>query len=395
MNAALRKLTAVLLALALAVSAAALMPAGTGCGTALAMEKIPEFDRVPLVTLGKGKPEFTAKQKRNTKTFERYKKLDKLGRCRGAFANVSRETLPKDERESILNVTPTGWQSSVGYNRCHLIAYQLTAENANRRNIITGTRYLNVVLMRPFEKEITSYVYRTGNHVLYRVTPVFKGDELMARGLQLEAWSVEDGGRGICFNTFLFNIFKRNSKKINYATGEVPGKKLQTIMVGVQEKDFRRGPLKEKATFDLRARSTTGSLVCEKKSGSKRLSVSGDGIVTVRKGTGLGRYAMKVRFTAKGNEKYRKKVTVRTIEVRVRERAFKKKKKTGAAASAASSGEAGKGRAKKSGTVYWTEYGECYHRTKACVSLRRSKSIVSGSLRRAKKLYKRKCYLCY
>ena len=375
MNAALRKLTAVLLALALAVSAAALMPAGTGCGIALAMEKIPEFDRVPLVTLGKGKPEFTAKQKRNTKTFERYKKLDKLGRCRGAFANVSRETLPKDERESILNVTPTGWQSSVGYNRCHLIAYQLTAENANRRNIITGTRYLNVVLMRPFEKEITSYVYRTGNHVLYRVTPVFKGDELMARGLQLEAWSVEDGGRGICFNTFLFNIFKRNSKKINYATGEVPGKKLQTIMVGVQEKDFRRGPLKKKATFDLRARSTTGSLVCEKKSGSKRLSVSGGGIVTVRKGTGLGRYAMKVRFTAKGNEKYRKKVTVRTIEVRVRERAFKKKK--------------------KSGTVYWTEYGECYHRTKACVSLRRSKSIVSGSLKRAKKLYKRKCYLCY
>lgn len=172
---------------------------------------IPEFDE----------SEYT------TEPFARYSELDKLGRCGTAYANVCRELMPTGEREPIGHIKPSGWhtvkypeviEDNYLYNRCHLIGYQLTGENDNEKNLITGTRYFNVEGMLPFENMVADYVRETGNHVLYRVTPVFEGDNLVASGVQMEAWSVEDAGAGICFNVFVYNI--QPGIEIDYATGE-------------------------------------------------------------------------------------------------------------------------------------------------------------------------------
>ena len=158
------------------------------------------------------KPSFT-KAQMNTRSLERYSRLDRLGRCGTAFANVSRKTMPAAERGSIGMVRPTGWHtvrySNVPgrylYNRCHLIGYQLTGENANPRNLITGTRYLNIEGMLPFENMVADYVKETGHHVLYRVKPKFKGNNLLASGVYMEAKSVEDKGRGVSFHVYCYN----------------------------------------------------------------------------------------------------------------------------------------------------------------------------------------------
>ena len=134
--------------------------------------------------------------------------------------------MPTEERGSISQVKPSGWQTAEYeivdggylYNRCHLIGYQLTAENANEQNLITGTRYMNVDGMLPFENMAADYIKETENHVLYRVTPLFIGDELVARGVLMEGWSMEDGGDGVCFNVFVYNI--QPGIAIDYATGE-------------------------------------------------------------------------------------------------------------------------------------------------------------------------------
>ena len=152
--------------------------------------------------------------------------LDNLGRCTAAKASVSQDTMPKEKRGRIGNIKPTGWHTirysfingRYLYNRCHLIGYQLTGENANPKNLITGTRYLNVDGMLPFENMVADYVKETGNHVLYRVTPVFKGNELVARGVLMEAESVEDHGEGIMFNVYCYN--NQPGVDIDYATGE-------------------------------------------------------------------------------------------------------------------------------------------------------------------------------
>lgn len=158
--------------------------------------------------------------------YEYYGALDNLGRCTVAYARVGIDTIPKTERGTIGAVKPSGWHTvkydivdgKYLYNRCHLIGYQLTAENANTRNLITGTRYLNVVGMLPFENMVADYIKETRNTVLYRVTPDFEGDELLARGVQIEAYSVEDKGDGICFNVYCFNV--QPGIEIDYATGE-------------------------------------------------------------------------------------------------------------------------------------------------------------------------------
>lgn len=176
-------------------------------------EKVPEYSGDPYVVLEDNQPDFD-KSDYTTQAFEEYAELDELGRCGTAFANVCPETMPTEERGSISSVKPSGWQSvryefvdgKSLYNRCHLIGFQLTAENANRGNLITGTRYLNVTGMLPFENLVADYVKETGNHVLYRVTPVFEGDELVARGVEMEAWSVEDEGDGICFHVYCYNV---------------------------------------------------------------------------------------------------------------------------------------------------------------------------------------------
>ena len=190
------------------------------------MDEIPNFDEsTPYVVINENIPEFEEKYFTEV-SFESYSKLDELGRCGVAFANVSIDTMPTEERGAIGNVKPSGWHTAKYdnvdgkylYNRCHLIGYQLTAENANKENLITGTRYLNVQGMLPFENEVANYIKETKNHVLYRVTPIFKGDNLVANGVQMEAESVEDRGYGVEFNVYVYN--NQPGIEIDYKTGE-------------------------------------------------------------------------------------------------------------------------------------------------------------------------------
>lgn len=190
------------------------------------MSSIPEFNgKDAYVVLNNNEPNFT-KEDMTTKSFEKYSKLDNLGRCGVAFANVGKDIMPTEERGSIGQVKPSGWQTikydivdgKYLYNRCHLIGYQLTGENANRENLVTGTRYLNIDGMLYFENDIADYVKKTGNHVLYRVTPIFQGSELVCRGVQMEALSVEDNGKGIKFNVFAYNA--QPGVEIDYSTGK-------------------------------------------------------------------------------------------------------------------------------------------------------------------------------
>ena len=161
-----------------------------------------------------------------TDSFEKYSELDSLGRCGVAYANISKELMPTEKRGSIGSIKPSGWHTikydhidgKYLYNRCHLIGYQLTGENANEKNLITCTRSMNTKGMLQFENMVTKYIKDTGNHVLYRVTPVFEGNNLVATGVEMEAYSVEDNGKGIKFNVFVYNI--EDGIIIDYKTGD-------------------------------------------------------------------------------------------------------------------------------------------------------------------------------
>ena len=215
------KQTVVLLLLCVAVAAARwyLQP------EPVSLEDLPPYQGAAYVELEDNQPGFT-KEDMTLEAFEYYSELDYLGRCGAAYANICPELMPTEERGDIGNVKPTGWVSAKYdcvdgkylYNRCHLIGFHLAGENDNDKNLITGTRYLNVTGMLPFENDVADYVQRTDNHVLYRVTPVFVGRELVARGVQMEAYSVEDAGDGICFNIFAYNV--QPGVAIDYATGE-------------------------------------------------------------------------------------------------------------------------------------------------------------------------------
>ncbi len=175
------------------------------------------------VAINNNHPDF---EELSTQSFETYAPLDALGRCGVAYACVGKDIMPTEERGSIGSVKPTGWHTikcdnvdgKYLYNRCHLIGYQLTGENANKQNLITGTRYMNVDGMLLFENMVADYVQETNNHVMYRVTPHFIGDNLLANGVQIEAYSVEDDGEGICFNVYVYNV--QPGITINYANGE-------------------------------------------------------------------------------------------------------------------------------------------------------------------------------
>ena len=194
--------------------------------TADSREEVPAYDGSPYAVLSGNVPSFTEEEKTVSNSFERYSELDGLGRCGAAYANVGPDLMPTEERGSIGQVKPSGWHTvkydgidgRYLYNRCHLIGYQLTAENANVQNLITGTRYLNVEGMLPFENMVADYVEETGEHVLYRVTPDFREEELVARGVQIEAWSVADGGESVCFNVYCYNV--QPGIGIDYSTGE-------------------------------------------------------------------------------------------------------------------------------------------------------------------------------
>lgn len=188
-------------------------------------ETIPEYSGNPYVELNGNVPYFTDEEL-STTAFELYSELDSLGRCGACYANVCKEIMPTEERGSIGMVKPTGWHTvkydcitdRYLYNRCHLIGYQLAGENANEKNLITGTRYLNVDGMLPFENEVADYVNDTDNHVLYRVTPVFSGDNLVASGVIIEAKSVEDKGAGLQFNVYCYNV--QPGISIDYIDGQ-------------------------------------------------------------------------------------------------------------------------------------------------------------------------------
>ena len=188
------------------------------------LSSIPEYSNEPYVIINNNKPLFT-KEDENINPVEQYGDLDYLGRCTKAFAKVGIDTMPTKERESISSIKPSGWKSvkydivdgKYLYNRCHLIGYQLTAENANKENLITGTRYLNVEGMLPFENQVAEYIRKTKNHVLYRVTPIFENENLVASGVNIEAQSIEDNGNGICFNVYVYNV--QPGIEIDYKTG--------------------------------------------------------------------------------------------------------------------------------------------------------------------------------
>lgn len=185
----------------------------------ISVDKIPAYSGNPYVVINGNKPNFSAEEKNNKKAFELYSDLDKQGRCGTAYANICKEIQPTEARGDISSIHPSGWHSNMGWERCHLIGYQLAGENANEKNLITGTHYFNVTGMLPFENKVDDYVDDTNHHVLYRVTPVFTGKNLIADGVLMEAWSVEDNGTGVCFNVFVYNV--QPGKTINYKTGEV------------------------------------------------------------------------------------------------------------------------------------------------------------------------------
>lgn len=188
------------------------------------LENVPKYSGEAYIYLNNNVPEFNDDEK-NIESFEYYSDLDSLGRCGVAFANVSVDTMPTDERESIGEVKPSGWHTvkydivsgKYLYNRCHLIGYQLTGENANEKNLITCTRYMNATTMLEFETEVANYIEETKNHVLYRVTPYFEGDNLVATGVQMEAYSVEDDGQ-LQFNVFVYNV--QPGVVIDYLSGK-------------------------------------------------------------------------------------------------------------------------------------------------------------------------------
>lgn len=192
---------------------------------AVSVEEVPAWSGQPYVIINNNMPLFS-EEELSPESYEYYGQLDSLGRCTVTMACIGTDLMPTEDRGNIGSVKPTGWVQSFYdfvdggalYNRCHLIGFQLTGENANRENLITGTRYLNVEGMLPFENEVADYVESTSNHVLYRVTPIFQGDELVARGVQMEAWSIEDGGEGVCFHVYVYNV--QPGVAINYATGE-------------------------------------------------------------------------------------------------------------------------------------------------------------------------------
>lgn len=189
------------------------------------LDDIPPYSGTPYVELNGNEPEFS-EQDLTEESFEIYSDLDELERCGTAYANIGIDLMPSEERGSIGKVKPSGWHTvkyenvdgKYLYNRCHLIGYQLSGENANEKNLITGTRYMNVDGMLPFENMVADYVKETNNHVLYRVTPIFQEENLVADGVQMEALSVEDHGEGISYHVFVYNV--QPGIYIDYLTGE-------------------------------------------------------------------------------------------------------------------------------------------------------------------------------
>ncbi len=193
--------------------------------SAVDLNEIPAYSGNPYVAINNNEPTFT-EEELTTEAYEFYSDLDQLGRCGVTMACLGQELMPTEDRESISHVKPSGWvqgqydfvDGKSLYNRCHLIGFQLAGENANEKNLITGTRYMNTIGMLPFENMVADYIKETNNHVMFRVTPIYDGDNLVAGGVQMEGYSVEDEGDGIFFNVYAYNV--QPGVEIDYATGE-------------------------------------------------------------------------------------------------------------------------------------------------------------------------------
>ena len=189
------------------------------------INNIPQYSGNSYVIINDNIPYFD-EEDYSTSSFEKYSDLDYLGRCGVAYANIGIDLMPTEKRGSIGEIKPSGWHTikydhidgKYLYNRCHLIGYQLTGENANFKNLITCTRSMNTIGMLQFENKVADYIKKTNNHVLYRVTPVFEGNNLLATGVEMEAYSVEDSGKGIMFNVFVYNI--EDGVIIDYSNGD-------------------------------------------------------------------------------------------------------------------------------------------------------------------------------
>ena len=218
--------------------------------TPFSLDSVPEYSGAPCASVNGGVPYFTENEK-VAMSYEYYSRLDRDGRCCAAVACIGTDHMPTEEREYIGLIRPSGWRSDryqfieneYLYNRCHLIGFQLAGENANEKNLITGTRYMNIEGMLPYENLIADYVKRTGMHVLYRVTPIFEGKDVIARGVLMEAYSTEDNGEGVCFCVFAYNV--QPYITINYATGESrPDKVITEIesgyVINVRSKKFHK-----------------------------------------------------------------------------------------------------------------------------------------------------------
>ena len=201
-------------------------PAEITTASQFSLSDVPAYSGKAYTSVNGNVPYFTAAELTTT-SFETYSDLDSLGRCGVTYACIGQDLMPTEERGSIGMVKPTGWHTvryddlvdgKYLYNRCHLIGYQLTGENANTKNLITGTRYLNIEGMLPFENMVADYIQETNNHVLYRVTPIFEGNNLVANGVLMEGYSVEDKGAGISYCIFAYNV--QPGIEIDYATGE-------------------------------------------------------------------------------------------------------------------------------------------------------------------------------
>ncbi|MGN1304568.1 MAG: DNA/RNA non-specific endonuclease [Oscillospiraceae bacterium] len=283
----------------------------------ITLSNLPAYSGEAYVELNDNVPSFK-KSDLTTKAFEKYSKLDKLGRCGAAYANVCTETMPTEERGNIGMIKPSGWQTvkydnvdgKYLYNRCHLIGYQLTAENANEKNLITGTRYMNVEGMLPFENKVADYVEDTGNHVLYRVTPIFKGDNLLASGVQMEAYSVEDKGKGVSFNVYCYNVqpgitidYKDGSSKLS--DGTIASIKLNytkyTLEVG-QSKTLAAATSPESAAKSVKWYSSNNKIASVSSSGKVTALKAGTVTITAKTTNGL-KATCKVTVKAKSGSK--------------------------------------------------------------------------------------------
>lgn len=220
-----RVLCGLVLGMMVAIGGCAPTQDSSAADAVVSLDEIPAYSGEAYVEVNENEPAFS-EDDYTEEAFESYSELDELGRCGTAFANVCTDIMPTQERGSIGSVKPSGWHTvkydvvdgKYLYNRCHLIGYQLSGENANEENLITGTRYMNVEGMLPFENQVAEYVEETDNHVLYRVTPVFEGDNLVASGVEMEAASVENRGEDLSFHVFVYNV--QPDIAIDYATGE-------------------------------------------------------------------------------------------------------------------------------------------------------------------------------